>query len=207
MPANLIYQLALTRAEAGQYDDALALFKDRFFPSEEGGVSAEQVLFEIQLMQAEAEATSGHCADAGGFLAASHPGLLVNDAIAQAYVRMAAIAKTCQHPQQAEQMLQKAAISKNSADSAWAAKAKKLLGTYDVERQQQRLEALADAERSTDTSAYSGWWWYNIGTIQAALHHADQASEAFHKALLLPDSLMSHHFSRVAMADSGTDNK
>jgi tetratricopeptide (TPR) repeat protein len=205
MPANLVYQLALTRAEAGQYDEALALFKGRFFPSEEGGVSADQVLFEIQLMQAEAEATSSHCTEVEGFLAASHPGLAVNGAIAQAYVRMAAIAKTCQYSLQTEQMLQKAVTSKNSADSAWVAKAEKLLGTYDAERQQQKLEALADAERSTDTSAYTGWWWYSIGTIQAALHHPDQAREAFHKALLLPDSLMSHHFSRVAMADSSRD--
>ena len=81
-------------------------------------------------------------------------------------------------------------------------KAEKLLGTYDASQQQQKLKALADAERSTDTSAYTGWWWYSIGTIQAALHRPDQAKEAFHKALLLPDSLMSHHFSRVAMADS-----
>jgi len=34
---DLVYQLALTRAEAGQYDRALALFVNRFFPSEEEG--------------------------------------------------------------------------------------------------------------------------------------------------------------------------
>ncbi len=163
-------------------------------------MSAEQVLFEIKLMQAEAEAASGRCTNI--VESANQPDLVVNGAAAQAYVRMAAIAKTCQHPQQAEQLLQKAAASKNSADSAWVAKAEKLLGTYDASQQQQKLKALADAERSTDTSAYTGWWWYSIGTIQAALHRPDQAKEAFHKALLLPDSLMSHHFSRVAMADS-----
>jgi tetratricopeptide (TPR) repeat protein len=32
MPADLVYQLALTRAEAAQYERALALFQDRFFP-------------------------------------------------------------------------------------------------------------------------------------------------------------------------------
>jgi tetratricopeptide (TPR) repeat protein len=202
MPANLVYQLALTRAEAGQYEQALALFKDRFFPSEEGGVSVEQVLFEINLMQAEAAAKSGRCTDAEGFIATAHPGLEVNGAVAQAYVRMAAIVTTCQQAQQAEQLLQKAAASKKNADSAWVAKAKKLLGTHDASQQQQKLEALADAERYTGTSAFTGWWWYNIGTIQAALHHPDQAREAFHKALLLPDSLMSHHFSRAALADS-----
>ncbi len=202
MPANLVYQLALTRAEAGDFEQALALFNGRFFPSEEGGVSAAQVLFEIKLMQAEADAASGRCAAAGEFLAASHPGLEVNGAIAQAYVRMAAIAKTCKQPQQSEQLLQKAAASGSGADSAWVVRAKKQLGTYDAAEQQKRLEgSLASAGRVKDSSAFTGWWWYNMGTIQAALNNKDQAKEAFNNALLLPDSMMSHHLSRAALAD------
>ena len=203
MPANLVYQLALTRAEAGEFDQGLALFKDRFFPSEEGGVSATQVVFEIKLMQAEAEARAGKCTDALAFIAAEHPGLNVNGAAARAYVRMAAVAKVCQQPQQSEQLLRKAAASKSGADSAWAARAEELLGSYDAAQQQKKLEAsLANAERQTNTSSYTGWWWYNIGTMQGALHHEDQAREAFRKALLLPDSLMSHHLSRAAMEES-----
>ena len=43
--------------------------EERFFPSEEGGVSSTaQVLFEIKLMQAEAEAKSGRCGEAEEFL-------------------------------------------------------------------------------------------------------------------------------------------
>jgi tetratricopeptide (TPR) repeat protein len=205
MPANLVYQLALTRAEASDFDQALALFKGRFFPSEEGGVSAAQVLFEIKLMQAEADASSGRCAAAGEFLVASHPGLEVNGAVAQAYVRMAAIAKTCKQPERSEQLLQKAAASGGGADSAWVAKAKKQLGTYDATEQQKRLEAsLASAERVKDSTAFTGWWWYNMGTIQAALNNKNQAKEAFNNALLLPDSMMSHHLSRAALANVGT---
>ena len=205
MPANLVYQLALTRAEAGDFDQALALFKGRFFPSEEGGVAAAQVLFEIKLMQAEALAISGRCAEAEQFLVGSHPGLEVNGAVSQAHVRMAAIAKACQHPQQSGQLLEKAAESKSGADAAWVARAKKLLGTYDAAEQQPKLEAsLAAAERVKDSSAFTGWWWYNIGTIQAALNHKDQAREAFKNSLLLPDSMMSHHLSRAALADIGT---
>jgi tetratricopeptide (TPR) repeat protein len=205
MPANLVYQLALTRAEAGDFDQALALFKGRFFPSEEGGVAAAQVLFEIKLMQAEASAISGRCAEAEQFQVGRHPGLEVNGAVSQAYVRMAAIAKACQHPQQSGQLLEKAAESKSGADAAWVARAKKLLGTYDAAEQQPKLEAsLAAAERVKDSSAFTGWWWYNIGTIQAALNHKDQAREAFKNSLLLPDSMMSHHLSRAALADIGT---
>jgi tetratricopeptide (TPR) repeat protein len=204
MPSNLVYQLALTRAEAGQFEQALALFKDRFFPSEEGGVSAAQVLFEIELMQAEAEAKSGKCDDAGAFLAAEHPGLAVNGATSQAYVRMAAIARACHSSDRNVQLLQKAAASERETDSAWVAQAKTQLGTYDAAQQKQRLEAaLAGAERVKDASAYTGWWWYNIGAMQAALRHDDQARAAFNKALLLPDSMMSHHLSRAAITDTG----
>ena len=204
MPANLVYQLALTRAEAGRYDQALALFKDRFFPSEEGGVSAAQVLFEINLMHAEAEAAAGKCVDAETFLANEHPGLGLNGAVAHAYLRMATIAKRCNRPQEAEQLLQKAAASENIADMVWAARAKQLLGNYDAAQEQQKLKAsLSHAMHVADTSSYTGWWWYNIGAIELALNHKDSAQESFNNALLFPDSMMSHHFSRVIMADSG----
>jgi tetratricopeptide (TPR) repeat protein len=202
MPANLVYQVALTRAEAGQYDGALALFKDRFLPSAEGGVNVEQVQFEIELMQAESEAASGRCNEAEKFLGAGHPGLVVNGAASRAYVRMAAIAKSCLHLEQFSQLLEKAAVSESAADSAWSDRARKLLGSYDAAKQQGKLEgALAGCERSTRTSAYTGWWWYNIGTIQMALSHTAQARDAFNRALLLPDSLMSHHLSRAAIVD------
>ena len=202
MPANLVYQLALTRAEAGQYDDALALFNDRFFPSEEGGVSAAQVLFELKLMQAEAKADSGRCAEAVRFLDEEHPGLVVNGASSHAYVRMAAIAKTCQRAQQSEELLKKAAAGKVASDAVWSARAEKLLGSHDIAQQQKNLEtALAICERVRETSAFTGWWWYNTGLIHAALHHDTEARKAFGQALLLPDSLMSHHLSRKALTE------
>ncbi len=202
MPAPLVYQLALTRAEAGEFHEALALFEGRFFPSEEGGVNAAQVLFEIKLMQAEAEAASGKCTAAAEFLAGDHSGLAVNGAVSQADVRMAAIAKTCQHPQEAIQRLQQAAASKTGADAAWVDRAEKVLGTYDSAHDSQKLQAaLVSAERVKDTSAYTGWWWYNIGTMRAALHRKDDAKQAFNEALLLPDSMMSHHLARAALAE------
>jgi tetratricopeptide (TPR) repeat protein len=208
MPSNLVYQLALTRAEAGQYDEALDLFEDRFFPSEEGGVSATQVLFEVKLMQAEAEATTGKCEDAEEFIATDHSGLVVNGAVSQAYVRMSAIAKECKRPEQVEQLLRKAAASKSTADAAWVVRAEKLLGTDDAARQQQKLQAsLAAAHRIKEASSFAGWWWYNVGTMEEALNHRDRAREAFNTALLLPDSMMSHHLSRTAMTTLDTEKR
>jgi tetratricopeptide (TPR) repeat protein len=206
MPSNLVYQLALTRAEAGQYKEALDLFKDRFFPSEEGGVSVAQVLFEIKLMQAEAEATAGKCKDAEDFIAADHPALGINGAVSQAYVRMSGIAKKCKRPEQAVQFLRNAAASKSGADAAWVVKAEKVLGTNDAARQEEELQAsLAAAQRTRETSSFTGWWWYNFGTMEAALNHKDRAREAFNTALLLPDSMMSHHLSRIARTTLDTE--
>jgi tetratricopeptide (TPR) repeat protein len=202
MPGNLVYQLALTRAEAGEFDQALVLFNGRFFPSEEGGVAAAQVLFEIKLMQAEAHAKAGACSEAEEFLAADHSGLVVNETVARPYMRMAAIAKTCGNLKQSDDFLQSAAASKVGADAGWANQAQRLLGAYDPPTGKQKLQAsLAAAQRVKETSAFTGWWWYNIGIIQAALDRKDQARDAFRNAILLPDSMMSHHLSRAAMAD------
>lgn len=200
MPSPLIYQLALTRAEAGDFDAALALFRGRFFPSEEGGVSSGQVLFEIERMQAEAHAQRGDCTGLKKLLADAQPGLALNGAVARNYVREAHAAEACKMNTQARELLEKAAASRNPADAAWAARANALLGRSAAASQQKLTEASASADRVKDTSAYTGWWWYNLGTIEAALHHKERANEAFRKALLLPDSMMSHHLAREALA-------
>ncbi|MBS1822323.1 MAG: DUF5107 domain-containing protein [Acidobacteria bacterium] len=201
MPANLVYQLALTRAEAHQFDQAESLFKDRFFPSEEDGVKFEQVLFEVQLMRAEVEAVSGHCAEAEKFLDADHSALPVNGAVSRNYLRMAATAKSCGKGEQAAQFLNKAAASKNEADAPWVVQAEGLLGKHDEVQERRLLEAaIVNAERRTITSKFTGWWWYNLGTLYAAQHQESEAREAFNKVLLLPDSLMSHHLSRRALS-------
>jgi tetratricopeptide (TPR) repeat protein len=202
MPANLVYQLAVTRAEADQYESALALFLGRFFPSAENGVNATQVLFEIGLMQAEAAAKTGRCDEVKAFVATPHPGFAINGAVSQAYLREAVMAKACAMPSKAEELLKEAASSKVNADAAWAAKAQRMLGATDEAVQKAKLEtALASADRVKDTSSFTGWWWYNLGTMEQALGRKEQAAAAFRKALLLPDSMMSHHMSRVALAD------
>ena len=157
------------------------------------------------VLQAASNAEAGHCAEAETFLAGNHAGLVVNEAVSRPYVKMAAIAKTCGNPQQADGFMRKAATSKMRADAGWANQAQRLLGAYDPKEGKQNLEAsLAAAQRVKDASAFTGWWWYNIGIMQAALDCKDQAREAFRNALLLPDSMMSHHLSREAIADLGS---
>ena len=61
MPTPLVYTLARTYAEAGEFDKAEALFRDRFFEREEGGTNVRQVWLEVRLARAQAEAAAQHC--------------------------------------------------------------------------------------------------------------------------------------------------
>lgn len=201
MPANLVYQLALTRAEAGQFQPALSLFRGRFFPSEEGGITSDQVLFEIKLMEAEADAKAGRCTDADSLLRGDLAKMGVHGSSSQANFRMAEVARSCgQHPM-AEEVLTKAAGGTRFADLVWVGKAQQVLGTYDAARFREKVEKTLPVRGDLkENSDYSGSRWYAIGELQAALNRQAEARESFGKALLLPDSFMSHHLSRVALA-------
>jgi len=199
MPAALVYQLALTRAEAGEYEQALALFKGRFFPSEEGGTTTGQVLFEIKLMQAEAWAKAHNCTQAETFLAGKRPEI---DLGARDDLKLAGIARSCGHAKESEDFLRKAETGADFGDLAWAIEAEKSLGTYDAARAEQGLTtALAEAERSLAASTHSGYWQYTVGSLQAALNQKEPARDAFKRTLILADTHMSHHLAREALAE------
>jgi Flp pilus assembly protein TadD len=202
MPADLVYQLALTRAEAGQFDAALGLFKDRFFPSEEGGISSDQVLFEVELMQAEFDAHHHSCAEAGQFftteLAAKY-----SSHSAQALFRMAGIEQSCGLNEQSTEFLKKAASANQSPTNLpWIAMAEKSLRANAVEQTEARIRvAIPAPDHLTEINDFSSQRWYAIGMLQAEAHQYAAARQSFTNAILLPDSFMSHHFARVAMKD------
>jgi tetratricopeptide (TPR) repeat protein len=206
MPANLVYQLALTRAEAGRFEQALPLFAGRFFPSEEGGVTSAEVQFEIRLMQAEAWASAGDCAQAGAFVAAELSEMSREPRSARQYFKMAGVARGCGRTKEAEELMHRAAALAGQANVVWAIRAEKSLGALDAEEADRRVaNALASAESIPDTDAVSGTWWYEVGLLQAWLHRTGQdggeAKTSLEKALILPDSHMSHHLAREALAE------
>jgi predicted Zn-dependent protease len=202
MPANLVYQLALTRAEAKQYEQALALFKDRFFPSEELGTASEQVLSELKLMQAKAWAQAHNCKQVDSFLADEQTEMSLHGGSAREYVKLADMARSCGQAKESEELLHKAAASVDSAGLAWVIQAEKSLGTYDSVKANKRIaESLPAVESHIATSTYTGSWWYVLGTLQAALNHEGPARESFKRALLLQDNHMSHHLAREALAE------
>lgn len=64
MPAALVYRAARRLIEASRFDEADALFENRFFPREEGGINVRQVYLEARLGRAEDAAAAGRCGEA-----------------------------------------------------------------------------------------------------------------------------------------------
>ena len=202
MPADLVYQLALARAEARQYERALALFKNRFFPSEEGGITSGQVLFEIKLMQAEAWARAGNCAQAEDSIAGKQPGMGPEGRSARDYVKLAGIAQSCAQARESEEFLHRAAASVEPADLVWAIHAKESLGSYDSRTAEEQVaSSLTASENDMSAGSHPASWWYNVGLLQAALHRKEQARHSFEQALALPDPQMFHHLAREALTE------
>jgi len=52
----------------------------------------------------------------------------------------------------------------------------------------------------SQTSSLPGWWSYNCGLINTALGRAADAEAEFRSAILMPDNLLSYHFTRLALA-------
>jgi len=69
MPTPLLYDVALSLAEEGQFDRARARFHDRVFEREEGGVNVREVYLEVQTLAAAALARQGQVQAARAILA------------------------------------------------------------------------------------------------------------------------------------------
>jgi tetratricopeptide (TPR) repeat protein len=210
MPTSLVYELALNRAEEGNYSGAVDLFRNRFFGSEEGGTNVGQVWVEVKLQEAVGLARNGHCRDAlatGRALGSPVPGLSFTQNGLQPMLNSARtnyllgeLSTACGQKEEAEGRYRLSAQATDASDAVWAWASAKKLGSYDPALWQERLTlALSKAESSARTSAYQGWWVYSVGVLQLALGRDDQAKASLRESLLLPENRMSYHFSRLAL--------
>jgi len=210
MPTSLVYELALNRAEEGNYKGAIDLFRNRFFGSEEGGTNVRQVWVEVKLQQAIGLARSAHCEEAlatAKTLVSPVPGLaFTQDGLeplqnsARTNYLLGETFSACGHKEEADRRYRLSAKAADASDVVWAWASAKELGSYDPAQWQERLSAaLSQAESNAQTSAREGWWVYLTGVLHLALGHEAQGKESLRECLLLPDSRMSHHFSRLAM--------
>jgi tetratricopeptide (TPR) repeat protein len=214
MPTALVYELALSRAEAGDYDGATRLFQNRFFGREEGGTNVRQVWMEVKVAQALALGRAGRCQDAlavANSLASPVAGLaFTEDGLkeivesARANYLFADLFAVCGRKAEAEKHYQLAAkLPENSQPEAsqivwkWAA-ARELAG-YDPALWHNRLTAALSGVDSNSRANTSGWLLYIKGVLQIALGRQKDGVSSLRQTLLLPETHMSHHFTRLAL--------
>lgn len=211
MPAELVYELALNLAEAGNFERATSLFRNRFFAREEGGTNVRQVWVEVQLERALKLAADGHCEEADSVanrlavpvaqMTFTTDGLDVFAHSARVEYRLGKIATNCGNADGAKQHFQAAALKTGAGEIVWAWSAAKQLPDFDDRAWVPRLQsALQQANSMSESSSFAGWWVYNAGVIEQSLGHAEESQRKFRKALLLPDRLLSYHLTREALA-------
>ena len=205
MPAELVYALALDRAEAFQFDGAIALFHDRFFPREEGGTNVRQVWVEVKLLQALTQAAAHQCDSALAAiasLAAEASGLpFTKDGVAtfvdapRTQYMIGQVEAGCGRAPEAAQRWKRAAATTGTSNLVWAWGAAKKLDGYNDQEWTKRLEA-ALAQAGPDSP-------HNTGMLELALGKRPAAWAHLQQAMLLPDRQMSHHLSRMALSGTG----
>jgi tetratricopeptide (TPR) repeat protein len=209
MPSPLVYELILNLAEAGRYEEARDLFRNRFFQREEGGTNVRQVWIEVNLQKAMALAGEGKCSDAISTvdhledsvpeMPFTHDGLTPLLHSARVTYLLGNVYKTCHAQDKAEQSYRHAAEQSGIEDRVWSWKALQELNPSGTSKQD--LERVVEKARSTsDISSRTGWWLYNLAMLDRALGNKAQAESEFRDALLYPDQLLTYHLTRIALA-------
>jgi predicted Zn-dependent protease len=212
IPSDLVFELALNLAEAGQFDRAASLFHNRFFPREEGGTNVRQVWVEVQLQNVLHLAKTGHCDEAVSAakqLGSRVDGVSFTSDGLEPFVNSARtnyligkIGAGCSKPDDARRFFQTAAAKTGAGEVIWAWLAAKELPGFQASEWTGRLQsALGQANSMIENSGFAGFWAYNAGMLNGALGNESQAKADFHRALLLPDRLLSYHLTREALAN------
>ncbi len=212
-PPDLIFELILNLAEAGDFERATKLFHNRFFPREEGGTNVRQVWIEVQLQRVMALAKQGHCSEAfslGQHLGAEVPGLVftrdglepILQSARTSYLLGSAYA-SCGKSDEAKSQLELAAKASAPDQIRWAfLAARKLPGFNQTQWQDRMQSALEQAANRSETSGYPSWWMYTAGTLAKELGKTQEADTRFQKALMLPDRMLAYHFTRLAKSET-----
>jgi tetratricopeptide (TPR) repeat protein len=208
MPSDLVFELILNLAEAGDYERATALFHNRFFPREEGGTNVRQVWIEVQLQRSLRLAEQEHCAEAltvAGQLASPVEGLsFTNEGLEPIlksprieYLR-GSIFSRCGKLAEAKGDFQAASAAPDPNEIVWAWLAAQRLPEFDQSKWRKGLESsLSRMDGNTESSP---WRLYTVGSIQRALDRKEEASATFRKVFLLPDHLLVYHLTRLAQS-------
>ena len=216
MPPGLVFKLALALPEQGDADGAEALFRNRFFPLEEGGTSARALFAQVRVRRAETASREQRCDEALLVLDSLDrevPGLeltrggltdLLQPAIVQR--QLAAIESACGRQAVARQRLTRLARAGSDSgplDVAIAYDAARALGEADADAWRPRLsDALAAASRTLEAGTTSSPTTFQLarGLLLRALGREPEAARAFADVFTLPDRNLSYSYARAALA-------
>ena len=215
-PPELVIALAMALTEAGRFDEAEGLFRNRFFPREELGTNVRQVYMQVRVRRARDAAASGRCADALAIidrLTDPVPGVSFTSDGMEPFARqtrmeyeVGRIAKTCGDADRATRHLKAAASRRGGSplDLAFAHRAAAVLGEAGALRP--RLEqALEDARRRAEAAGTNmpGTLALGRGLLLVELGRPEEARAHFLQTLRLPDRYLAHHLARTELAALG----
>jgi tetratricopeptide (TPR) repeat protein len=213
MPSKLVYELILNLAESGEFDKSVALFRNRFFPREEGGTNVRQIWLEVQVQHAIWLVQGGHCSEATNIvdnltqpvpdLAFTHDGLQPFLRSARASYLMGNVYKSCGLTDKSERAFERAAEQSGLENAIWSVKASEQLPNFDQNAAREKLQSLLSRSTNDEESGdHSSWWLYNVGMLDAALGNHDRAQKELRQALLAPDQVMAYHLTRLALSSN-----
>jgi len=196
MPTNLVYQLALTRAEAVDMTRLWRSLRNRFFRARREASCGRRFFLKSSSCTLKPKPRLENAFDAETFLANEHPGPRAEwGRRSRVSEKWPPSQSAANRPQEAEQLLQKAAASENIADMVWAARAETVTRHYDAAQEQQKAQAsLSHAVHVADTSSYTGWWVVQHWSHRACVESQRFCSRVFHQRSVIPDSMMSASF-------------
>jgi tetratricopeptide (TPR) repeat protein len=195
MPTSLVYELAVSYAEAGQFDKAEALFRNRYFAREEGGTNVRQVWVRVRTLEA-AQAACPAALAAIDSLGNAVPGLdftrdgmlpFVAEPANQAV--LGAVEARCGRTDAAARRLQAMLARADAPSLAFAYQLAHGLPNFDSAAWRKRLDATPPRGQP-----------YVRGMIEAELGRTVEARETLQSVMLQPDRGLAHHHARIAMA-------
>jgi hypothetical protein len=168
------------------------------------------VWIEVNLQRALALARAGRCKD--GLAVAKSLGSPVRDLVftqdglpsflnsARNNFLLGEVFLACGQKKEADESYRLSAQATGASDIVWAWAAARKLDDYDAAQWRALLSAaLSQAEANVETGSSPGWWLYSAGVLQIALGNTSKGQASLQEALLVPETRMSYHLSRLAI--------
>jgi tetratricopeptide (TPR) repeat protein len=209
MPISLVYDQALSYAEAGQFDKARALFGNRYFPREEGGTNVRQVWIRVRALEAQAAAAAGRCeaalqivdhiGEAAAGLDFTRDGLAPFLAAAPNQAALGLAEARCGREAAAARRAERLKAAGDPSSLAFGSRLARALPGYNAGDWARRTPA-PSGRRGGGRGA--GGMSVAAGMMAAEAGRLQEARELLEAALLAPDRNLSHHHARVALREA-----